>query len=71
MTSYSDYLPYAFALVLAIPFLVLLRQFVTVYTNLKERELKMLAIKEGNDLRFQSFERMTLFRERTNPQYVA
>lgn len=67
MTSYSDYLPYAFALVLAIPFLVLLRQFVTVYTNLKERELKMLAIKEGNDLRFQSFERMTLFLERIKP----
>lgn len=67
MENYSEYLPYAFALILAIPFLVLLRQFVHTYTTLKERELKSLGIKEGNDLRFHAFERMTLFLERLKP----
>jgi len=67
MANISDYLPYAVAIIIAIPFLVLLRQFVHTFTTLKEKELKTLAIKEGNDLRFQAFERMTLFLERMKP----
>ncbi|MDR2204686.1 MAG: hypothetical protein LBE36_00765 [Flavobacteriaceae bacterium] len=67
MASLSDYLPYAFALVIAIPFLVLLRQFVYTYISLKEKEMKFFGIKESMDLRFQAFERMTLFLERMKP----
>ena len=68
MANFSDYLPYAFAIIIAIPFLVLFRQFVYTYIAIKKQELKALGIKEGNDLRFQAFERMTLFLERINPQ---
>lgn len=68
MTNFSDYLPYAVAIIIAIPFLVLLRQFVYTYISLKKQELNALGIKAGNDLRFQAFERMTLFLERIKPQ---
>lgn len=71
MENLSDYLPYAVAIVLAIPFLVLLRQFVHNFTNLKKQELRALGIKAGNDLRFQAFERITLFLERTKPAQLA
>lgn len=62
-----DYLPYAFALMLVIPFFVLLRQFVHSFVEMKERELQALGIKAGNEVRFQAFERMTLFLERIKP----
>ena len=68
MMNFSDYLPYAVAIIIAIPFLVLLRQFVYTYISLKKQELNALGIKAGNDLRFQAFERMTLFLERIKPQ---
>jgi hypothetical protein len=45
MTSFSGYLPYAFALIIAIPFLVLLRQFVFTYIKLKEQEIRLLSVK--------------------------
>ncbi|MGC4129397.1 MAG: hypothetical protein QM564_07510 [Bergeyella sp.] len=67
MSDLSNLLPYAVAILIAIPFLVLFRQFVYTYISLKERELRTLGIKEGNDLRFQAFERMTLFLERIKP----
>ena len=67
MSEYSEYLPYGFAILIAIPFLVLLRQFAYQFISLKERELSALGIKAGNDLRFQAFERMTLFLERLKP----
>ena len=67
MENFSNYLPYAFAIIIAIPFLVLLRQFVYTYISLKKQEMKVLGIKAGNDLRFQAFERLTLFLERIKP----
>lgn len=67
MANFSNYLPYAFAIIIAIPFLVLLRQFVYTYISMKKQEMKVLGIKAGNDLRFQAFERMTLFLERIKP----
>lgn len=67
MTHSIDYLPYAIAFVIAIPFFILLRQFIHLYADLKERELQALGIKAGNDARFQSFERMTLFLDRIKP----
>ncbi len=67
MENLSDYLPYAVAIIIAIPFLVLFRQFVYTYISLKKQEMKALGIKAGNDLRFQAFERMTLFLERIKP----
>lgn len=67
MTSFIEYLPYVVAFIIAIPFLVLLRQFVNVYISMKERELRALGVKAGNDMRFQAFERMTLFLDRSKP----
>lgn len=67
MTNFSDYLPYAFALIVAIPFLVLLRQFVYTYINLKNQEIKLLSVKSNSENKTHSYERMTLFLERIKP----
>ena len=60
-------LPYAFALIIALPIIFLLRQFVFTYINLKNKELKLLAVKANGDLKMQAYERMTLFLERIKP----
>ncbi|WP_294243845.1 hypothetical protein [uncultured Chryseobacterium sp.] len=70
MTGFSGYLPYAFALIIAIPFLVLLRQFVFTYIRLKEQELKMLSVKSNSENKTQSYERMTLFLDRIKPSHL-
>ncbi|KMQ68419.1 hypothetical protein ACM39_07845 [Chryseobacterium sp. FH2] len=67
MASFSEYLPYAFALIIAIPFLVLLRQFVHSYINLKNQEIKLLSVKSNSENKAQAYERMTLFLERIKP----
>ncbi|WP_426278143.1 hypothetical protein ACN9MN_02140 [Chryseobacterium sp. S-02] len=67
MTNFSGYLPYAFALIIAIPFLVLLRQFVFTYIRLKEQEIKLLSVKSNSENKTQAYERMTLFLERIKP----
>ncbi|MBB4805383.1 hypothetical protein HNP38_000655 [Chryseobacterium defluvii] len=67
MTSFSGYLPYAFALIVAIPFLVLLRQFVHTYIKLKNQEIKLLSVKSNSENKTHSYERMTLFLERMKP----
>lgn len=67
MTGFSGYLPYAFALIVAIPFLVLLRQFVHTYIKLKNQEIKLLSVKSNSENKAQSYERMTLFLERMKP----
>ncbi|WP_370896258.1 DUF7935 family protein [Chryseobacterium gossypii] len=67
MVSFSGYLPYAFTLVIAIPFLVLLRQFVYTYINLKNQEIRLLTVKSGSENKAHAYERMTLFLERIKP----
>lgn len=67
MADFSDYLPYAAALVIAIPFLVLLRQFVYTYIELKNQEIKLLSVKSNSENKAHSYERMTLFLERIKP----
>ncbi|MCJ7935876.1 MAG: hypothetical protein MUW56_20180 [Chryseobacterium sp.] len=67
MASFSEYLPYAFALIVAIPFLVLLRQFVHSYITLKNQEIKLLTVKSNSENKTHSYERMTLFLERIKP----
>ncbi|MDR2235784.1 MAG: hypothetical protein LBE92_06645 [Chryseobacterium sp.] len=67
MASFSGYLPYAFALIIAIPFLVLLRQFVHSYITLKNQEIKLLSVKSNTENKAHSYERMTLFLERMKP----
>lgn len=67
MTDFSNYLPYAFALIIAIPFLVLLRQFVYTYIKLKNQEIKLLLVKSNSESKTHSYERMTLFLERIKP----
>ena len=63
----SGYLPYAFALIIAIPFLVLLRQFVHSYITLKNQEIKLLSVKSNSENKAHSYERMTLFLDRIKP----
>ncbi|UKB85925.1 hypothetical protein LF887_09955 [Chryseobacterium sp. MEBOG06] len=67
MMSLSGYLPYAFALIIAIPFLVLLRQFVHSYITLKNQEIKLLTVKSNSENKAHSYERMTLFLDRIKP----
>jgi hypothetical protein len=67
MANLSGYLPYAFALIVAIPFLVLLRQFVHTYITLKNQEIKLLSVKSNSENKSHSYERMTLFLERMKP----
>ncbi len=65
--DYSQFLPYAVAVFIAIPFLLYIRQFVYNYIRLKEKELKLLAVKSSGENRTVAYERMTLFLERLKP----
>ena len=60
-------MPYAFALIIAIPFIVLIRQFVYKFIEYKSKELSLLSVKSNNEVRLQAYERMTLFLERIKP----
>jgi hypothetical protein len=63
----SDYLPYAVAVIIALPFLVFAKQFVNAFVRLKKQEINFLATKTNNEIKFQALERMTLFLERLKP----
>ena len=63
----SPYFPYAFAVLLAIPFLFLMRQFVFGYLKLKNQEIKLRSIKGNAVSRIQGYERIILFLERLKP----
>jgi hypothetical protein len=63
----SPYFPYFFTVLLAIPFLVLLRQFVFEYIKMKNQELRMLSVKGNAENKSQAYERMVLFLERMKP----
>lgn len=65
--NFGNIVPYAFALVIALPIIVLLRQFVYNYIKLKNKELNLLAVKSNGGLKMQAYERMTLFLERIKP----
>ncbi|WP_076443464.1 hypothetical protein [Chryseobacterium sp. RU37D] len=67
MTNFSEYLPYAFALIITIPFLVLVRQFIFTFIKLKEQEIRLLSVKSNAENKTQSYERMVLFLERIKP----
>jgi hypothetical protein len=64
---YSPYFPYAFALIIAIPFLVYLKQFIDSFIDTKNKELKLLSLKSNSENNLQAYERMTLFLERLKP----
>lgn len=63
----SPYFAYAFALLLALPFLIFFRQFVFNYIKLKNQEIKLLAVKGTGGQRSAAYERLTLFLERLKP----
>lgn len=67
MMDFENLMPYAFALIIALPIIVLLRQFVYSYIRLKNKELKLLAVKSNGDVKLQAYERMTLFLDRIKP----
>ncbi len=63
----SDYLPYAVAVIIALPFLVFAKQFVNSFVRLKKQEINFLATKSNSEIKLQALERMTLFLERLKP----
>ncbi|MDP9955590.1 DUF7935 family protein [Epilithonimonas hungarica] len=63
----SDYLPYAVAVIIALPFLVFAKQFVNSFIRLKKQEINFLATKSNSEIKLQALERMTLFLERLKP----
>lgn len=63
----SPYFPYVFAFVLAVPFLIFVRQFVHAYIKLKNQEIKLLTVKGNAEQRVQAYERLTLLLERLKP----
>ena len=63
----SPYFPYAFALLIAVPFLIYTRQFVYSYIRFKKQELNFLTVKGQSEQRIQAYERITLFLERIKP----
>ena len=65
--NFESYYPYAFALVIAIPFLVFARQFVFKFIELKNKEIQILGLKSNSENKLQAYERMTLFLERLKP----
>lgn len=65
--DFDTVMPYAFALFLAAPFLVLFRQFVFNFIKLKDRELQFLTLQSQNSGQVQALERLTLFLERIKP----
>lgn len=67
MMDFENLMPYAFALLIALPIIVLLRQFVYNYISLKNKELKLLVIKSNGEVKMHAYERMTLFLERIKP----
>ena len=67
MMDFENLMPYAFALLIALPIIVLLRQFVYNYISLKNKELTLLAIKSNGEVKMHAYERMTLFLERIKP----
>ena len=67
MMDFENLMLYAFALIIALPIIVLLRQFVYNYIRLKNKELKLLAVKSNGDVKLQAYERMTLFLDRIKP----
>lgn len=67
MMDYSQYLPYAATIFIAIPFLIYFRNFSERLLALKEQELKLIAAKSGGENRTVAYERMTLFLERLKP----
>lgn len=63
----SPYFPYAFALLIAVPFLIYTRQFVYTYITLKKQQIKLLTVKGQSEQRVYAYERITLFLERLKP----
>ncbi|MDR7694474.1 hypothetical protein D1000_04610 [Riemerella anatipestifer] len=68
--SYKEFLPYTFALVLAFPFLVFIRQGLHYYMKAKAKELELLTLKKGKEIDTQAHERMAIFLERIKPAYL-
>ena len=63
----SPYFPYAFALLIALPFLIFIRQFVYSYIRLKNQEINLLTVKGQSEQRIHAYERITLYLERLKP----
>jgi hypothetical protein len=63
----SPYFPYAFALLLALPFLIYMRQFVYTSIQLKKQQINLMTVKGQSEQRIHSYERITLFLERLKP----
>lgn len=63
----TPWFPYAFALLLAIPFFILLRQYIHTIIKLKNDELRMMRVKGNAAAKLQAYERIALYLERIKP----
>lgn len=63
----SPLFPYAFALLIAAPFLIYTRQFVYTYIKLKKQQINLFTVKGQSEQRIHAYERITLFLERLKP----
>lgn len=66
--TFDQLLPYAFALIIALPFFALLKNFVHTYIELKNKELQILSRSHttgGENI--SAYERMVVFLERLKP----
>lgn len=65
--NYSEYLPYAAAVAIAIPFLVLGQRFMASYIRMKNDELRVLNAGDSRVNRMAAYEKLTIFLERLKP----
>lgn len=63
----SPLFPYAFVLLLVIPFLAMARRYANEFLSLKKEELKILSKKDLPENHILAYERMTIFLERVKP----
>lgn len=66
----GDFLPYIFAIVITVPFMVLFRRWLLIYIELKTKEIQILKAGVHDSPRSKAYERMMLFLERIKPTYL-
>lgn len=66
----NDYLPYLAVVLVAIPFLMLFRHFVSEFLAMKRNELMLLSNSRDQTNRYQAYERIALYLERIKPSYL-
>jgi hypothetical protein len=67
LDNIETYLPYLVAIIIAMPFYMLLKHFVAFYYKSKEAQIGLLSRNNGQEHKHHAYERMTLFLDRLKP----